>query len=215
MFGKTSYELRLAIEKITIRERYLALVTLAAVILMATQGLLMLTGLDNHQDVEDRIAATNTQIEQTRQTLTDYQAAINNPRVIALQASNADIQAQIDRFETRIRDIDQSLMSPDRMIDLLKELMERQSQLTITSINVLPVATIESNVDGASLFYQHGLKLTLNGRFEALTDYLASIEALDDQLFWDDLIIRTDNFPSLEIELNVHTLSQDEAWLNV
>ena len=106
-------------------------------------------------------------------------------------------------------------MSPDRMISLLKELLDKQSKLTLINFNVLPVVTIESNIDGGNLFYQHGLTMELEGEFEALSDYLSQIESLPLQLFWDDLVIETQNFPTLTIKLRVHTLSQDEDWLNV
>ena len=175
----------------------------------------MFTGLNNHELVLDRIAQKKSETERVKQVLVDYQAALNNPKIIALQSANRNLQENLDSLTQRIADINSRLMSPDRMTSLLKELLDKQSQLTIINFSVLPVTTIESNIDGGNLFYQHGLRMELEGEFESLTEYLSQIESLPLQLFWDDLVIETKKFPILTIKLNVHTLSQDEDWLNV
>lgn len=215
MLRKQLYSLRLLIDKISLRERYLMLVTLVALVLLIAQGTLMVTGLDKHDGVNTRIENTERQIRQIEQALVDYRAAINNPRVQSLQQSNLDIQERISNLEDRISEINDTLMSPNQMVSLLKELLENQKDLTVERFTVLPVQTVESNLDGGNLFYQHGLSMELTGSYEALTAYLSEIESLEHQLFWDDLTIETDNFPSLTIKLKVHTLSQDEEWLNV
>lgn len=212
---KQTYALRLIIAKISVRERYLALITLFALLVAASHGVLILTGMDNHEAVLNRISQKQAESERVKQLLVDYQASLNNPKIVALQSNNDDLNERIFTLEERIARISQSLMSADEMILLLKELMNKEGKLTVVSFNVLPVEVIESNVDGGNLFYQHGLNLTLSGEFEALTDYLASIEDQPHQLFWDDLIIETQNFPQLEIQLNVHTLSRDKEWLDV
>ena len=215
MFQKQSYALRLLIEKISQRERYLLLATLGALCFLIAEGLLMFTGLNNHELVLDRIAQKKSETERVKQVLVDYQAALNNPKIIALQSANRNLQENLDSLTQRIADINSRLMSPDRMTSLLKELLDKQSQLTIINFSVLPVTTIESNIDGGNLFYQHGLRMELEGEFESLTEYLSQIESLPLQLFWDYLVIETKKFPILTIKLNVHTLSQDEDWLNV
>ena len=215
MFQRISYALRLVIEKISRRERYLLLVTLTAVILLMTQGLLMVSGLDNHEVVLERIQQKKTETQRIKQVLVDYQAALNNPKVIALQNANRNLQENLNVLAQRIDDINDKLMTPDRMVLLLKELLDKQSKLTLLTFNVHPVSVVESNLDGGNLFYEHALSMELEGEFEALTEYLSDIESLSDQLFWDDLEIETQTFPTLTIKLRVHTLSQDKDWLNV
>jgi len=215
MLQKQFFALRLLIEKISVRERYLLLATLVALILALTQGVLMVIGLDKHDLVLQRIEQKKTETDRVKQVLVDYQAALNNPQVLALQNSNKKLLDDLSRLEQNIDQINDKLMSPDRMIALLKELLYKKSNLTVVKFDVLPITTIASNVDGGTLFYQHSLHIELEGQFESLTLYLDQIENLSEQLFWDDLIIETETFPILNIQLNVHTLSQNEEWLNV
>jgi len=215
MLSKQTYALRLLIDKRSVRERVLILLLISAGLLLTTLGGLVLTGLDKHSAVVERIARVKTNVELYQSTLGGLEAARNNPKIIALKNNNTDLQAQLDKLQEGIAQIDQSLMSPDRMIGLLKELLDKDSRLALVSFEVQEVTVIESELDGSSLFYQHGLNIRLEGDFEALTAYLAKIEALPSQLFWDELTIQTESFPLMRIELTVHTLSQNKDWLNV
>ena len=211
-----SYVLRLQIAKISLRERYLLLLTMFAAVMLIVHGILVATGMQSNTDVLNRIDNAKAQSQQLQQTLSDYQKAINNPSLLALQRDNAQLASSIDRLKLSINQVSERLMAPERMNALLRDLLERQTQLTLQSFQVLPVEKIQSSAENQSLFYRHGIELKLKGRFEALTAYLAAIETTaEGDLFWDDLIINTDNFPILDIDIKVHTLSQNEEWINV
>ncbi len=215
-FYQQGYALRLMLEKFSLRERYLLLITVFALILMSFQGGLMLLGLDNNEEVLNRIETQMKKSEEVQQELVDYQKASQNPQILALRNSNDDLADRLVRLKSNISDINERLMSPERMLELLRGLLENQSNLTIIEFEVLPVVDIESKVDDSSLFFQHGIRMSLEGNFEALTTYLEAIESSSDyNLFWDGLTIETEDFPRLQIEINVHTLSQNEEWLNV
>ena len=78
MFYRLSYQLRLQIEKISVRERYLAILTLAALILFLTYGALMLIGLTNNDNIQARIADRTKEIARTGQVALAYQDDENN-----------------------------------------------------------------------------------------------------------------------------------------
>ncbi|WP_320827271.1 hypothetical protein [Reinekea sp.] len=215
MFSQQAYALRLLIDRRTLRERVLILILICTGLLLMTLGGLVLSGLDKHGAVLERIVQVKTNVDLYQNTLNGLEKARNNPKLLALKNGNINLQAQLDKLQQRITQIDESLMSPDRMVALLKELLDKDSNLALVSFQVQPVTVIESDLDGSSLFYQHGLHIELEGDFDALTAYLAKIEALPAQMFWDALTIQTESFPLMRIELTVHTLSQNKDWLNV
>lgn len=215
MFRKQRYALRLMIDRISIRERVLLLATMTVLILAIAEGALWLTNRQSNDEVEQRIAQKQQETAHYETALASLKAAVNNPRIQTLTNSNNDLNIQINNLEQNISDISSKLVPPDRMITLLKELLDDQQNLSLRRFDVNPVVAINSNIDSGTLFYRHGLALELEGEFESLTDYLAKIEALPTQLFWDKLMIDTKNFPLLNIQIEVHTLSQEEEWLNV
>lgn len=215
MLNKQFYALRMQIEKLSIRERVLTITAFSALLLLAAQGIVMLAGYDQTETVQVRIEQHRNTVKQNEMILSELESSLNNPNILALQNSNRELADRIETIEERISLIDDTLMAPGRMIELLRELLEKQSQLTLLSFNALPVEVIESNVSGSQLFYEHGLEIELEGSFEALSRYLADIESLDAQLFWDKLYLETENFPKLRIQIEVHTLSRSEEWLHV
>jgi MSHA biogenesis protein MshJ len=215
MFNKQAYVLRQHIEKLSVRERVLLIAIFFAVIMLIAQGLVMLYGYDKLDPVQSRIDSKKIEDQRYKETLVGLESSLDNPNILALQRSNAELAKRIKVIEERIRLIDDTLMSPDRMSGLLNELLEQQSGLTLISFNIIPVQVIESESTGERLFFQHGVAIKLEGSFEALTSYLDTIEALDTSLFWDRLLIKTEQFPDLQIELEVHTLSRDEEWMHV
>lgn len=216
MLNKQTYSLRLLINKISVRERIIVLVLFVLLAVLIAQGIVMLLGYDKKDIIEASIQQKQEESIKYQETLKGLESAIDNPRVRALQRSNQDIEYRIERIKEQIENINEKLMSPARMSALVKELLEKQDDLTLLSFHVLPVVVIQSSsIEAENLFYQHGLAIELEGSYEALTEYLTQIEALPTQLFWDKLYIETDKFPQLRIQLEVHTLSQDEEWLHV
>ncbi len=216
MLNKQTYSLRLLINKISVRERIIVLVLFILLAVLIAQGIVMLLGYDKKDIIEASIQQKQEESIKYQETLKGLESAIDNPRVRALQRSNQDIEYRIERIKEQIENINEKLMSPARMSALVKELLEKQDDLTLLSFHVLPVVVIQSSsIEAENLFYQHGLAIELEGSYEALTEYLTQIEALPTQLFWDKLYIETDKFPQLRIQLEVHTLSQDEEWLHV
>lgn len=215
MFYKQTYALRQRIDKLTIRERLLVIITLFTVMVMAAQGVVMLLGYDKIDEVQSRIELKQKEDQRYKDTLAGLESSLDNPNIQALQRSNEELAERINTIEERISLIDETLMSPDRMSSLLKELLQKQSDLTLISFGVLPIQTITSESTGERLFYQHGLAIELEGSFESLTEYLAAIESLETSLFWDKLLIETESFPVLKIQLQVHALSRDEDWMHV
>lgn len=215
MLHKQAYAIRLLIDKFNMRERVLMISVGVGFILLLFQGLIILTGLDKHTSVLMQIDQYQQESTQIEVTLNGLKAAINNPNVIALQNSNNDLKKRIDTLSDRIGSLSDALMTPERMVGLLKDLLAAQPNLTLLSFEVLPTTEIKSNNDGETLFFEHGLVLELEGQYEALVSYLEAIEASPSQLFWNRLFVESTNFPMLKIQLRVHTLSQVEEWLNV
>jgi MSHA biogenesis protein MshJ len=215
MFSASLYKVRLQLERLSLRERYLLLIIIFSLVILIAQGILIVTGLDNHEDVITRTEQYKTETQTYQKTMADLQSAANNPRIIALQNNNQRLEETIKTLDERIDKIASLLITPERMAQILEQLLNEQQSLTLETFNVLPAIQLQSNTGAENIFYQHTIEISLSGQFESLVSYLEIIEALPEELFWDDLLINTQSFPILDIKLKVHTLSRQEEWLNV
>lgn len=215
MLAGSLYKLRLQLERLSHRERYLLLIIIFALVILIAQGTLVLSGLDNHDPVTAQTEQYQNEATAYQNALNDLESAANNPRIVALQNSNQQLEETILELDSRIDNIANLLITPERMASVIKQLLNDQSKLSLERFNVLPVVQLKSSTDVETIFYQHTIEIALTGEFEAFITYLQSIEALPEELFWDDLLINTQSFPILEFRLKVHTLSRQEEWLNV
>lgn len=152
----------------------------------------------------------------------------------ALQTGMADpnepvrvrIQRAIDaqsRLDSDIQQLAGNLVTPQSMTRMLTSMLERQSGLTLVSIeNAQPeivqrAASAEdvSATQRSQNIYKHGLSIQLEGGYLALISYLRRIESSPERFFWDQLTFTQIEWPRATITIELHTLSTDEGFVGV
>jgi MSHA biogenesis protein MshJ len=116
------------------------------------------------------------------------------------------------------------------MVQVLEHLLDTHKAITLEEIENLPVIAL-SFVDTEARekdpaadvvkpipegpLYRHGMRVTLKGRYFDLVRYLASVEQLDLQIYWDRVTLDARTYPVARVTLELHTISADEAWFEV
>ena len=131
MFSKNVYKLRLGLDRLNIRERYMLLAIVFASGILLAQGYLMLTGLDKHDSVINATKQYKEETETYQRELADLESAANNPRIVALQNSNQKLEESIEKLDTRIDKIASLLITPERMASVIRQILNKQSNLTL------------------------------------------------------------------------------------
>lgn len=210
-----TFRLRLLLDRLQPRERLLILITLILLLGFAAYGAVWYTGLSRHELVRDRIETLRNEFTANQNALLTLKEARNDPRTRRLGERNQTLRDELAALNNRIDRVTNVLIPPDRMAPLLRELLS-ENDLTLVRLEVQPAAQIQTGSgDDGVILYRHRLELDLRGRFTDLLGYLEAIEGKPWQLFWDEISIETDDYPQLDIRLRVHTLSDDEEWLNV
>ncbi|PTY39011.1 hypothetical protein BGP77_09675 [Saccharospirillum sp. MSK14-1] len=209
-----SLKLRLQLERLQLRERLLLLIATMVVLAAAGYGLGLLSGISEHESQRQRLEQLTLEHTANTAALGNLTQARDNPVVIQLSERNAALEAELAELDARMANITEVLIPPQQMVSVLRELLER-SDLTLIRLSVQPVSEVRPADVGQSALYQHKLELTLTGTFNDLTAYLSALEGLPWHLFWDRLSIETTEHPQLRIHLDVHTLSDQEVWMNV
>jgi len=209
-----SLKLRLQLNRLQLRERLLLLIALALVLAAACYGLGLLSGISEHQLQRQRLEQLTQEHDANTAALSNLSTARDNPVVIQLSERNAALENELAELDARMANITEVLIPPQQMVSVLRELLDR-SDLTLVRLAVQPVTEVRPADVGQSALYQHKLELTLTGSFDDLSAYLRALEDLPWHLFWDRLSIETTEYPQLRIRLDVHTLSDQEVWMNV
>lgn len=155
------------------------------------------------------------------------QLAIETSRVDPNEPVRVRIQRAIDaqnKLDGSILQLAGNLVTPQSMTRMLTSMLERQSGLTLVSIENTQPEIVQSATDAATNtggdqrsqnIYKHGLSIQLEGDYLTLISYLRRIESSPERFFWDQLTFTQVEWPRATISIELHTLSTDEGFVGV
>ena len=219
------------------RERLLLIGAAAAVVLMLSDALWLGPALTQFR------AAQRQQME-ARSALDALQAEIRTlaERNTALARQQ---QGELNHWRQRVRDGDSalrrhedSLVGPERMLDLLGQLLARHGEVRVRAMQSLgrsdllgpqpggaPVPALPAAAatalrapdtpPGMPSLYRHGVELVLEGGFSDLLQTLKALEALPQHVLWGSVSLRVEQHPRSVLTLRVYTISRDRHWLEI
>ena len=189
------------------------------------------------QPLEARKKNLTRQIAEARQKLKVAEALMQTKEPVG--DSHAVKRSYRDALRVRLAEIKQSMSNlqegmvpPERMARLLEDMLSRTRGLQLVSLRALPPKPFEPRgaapaspggakaakpapKDPGRVIFQHGFELTLQCTYRDLHDYLAQLERLPWQMFWNRISVQTEQYPRLRVTITVQTLSLTKAWLIV
>lgn len=208
------------------RERLLLIAAGAAVVLLLADRLWLSPAWHAYQ------AGRSVQVS-ARQQSQGLQADI---QLLQIQGTAQARQQQVElqQWRQRLRDGDtalrtheDSLVGPERMRDLLAQLLSRHGDVRLRALRSLGRSDVlgpglaaapgaaATGADAAGGLYRHGVELALEGGYADLLGYLKAMEALPQRVLWGAISLKVDQHPRSVLTLRVYTLSRDSAWLEI
>jgi MSHA biogenesis protein MshJ len=189
------------------------------------------------QPLQARKTTLERQIAEARQKLKVAEARMQTKEAVgdshAVKRSYRDaLRARLDEIKQSVTNLQGGMVPPERMARLLEDMLSRTRGLQLVSMRALPPKPYEPRgaapapqagdkaakpapKDPGRVIFQHGFELTLQGSYRDLHDYLALLERLPWQMFWNRISVQTEQYPRLRVTITVQTLSLTKAWLIV
>lgn len=180
-----------------------------------------------------------TELAQSQMQLSDMQTQISNIQqnpVVDIDRENQQnitgLNAKVQTQQQQLNDLQNNLVSPERMPALLKSLIRNDADLQLVSMKTLTPENfliqkddaLQSSTGAASsgipksseaVIYKHALALTLAGNYLDLLHYAESLQALSNQVLWENAVLTSKEHPVNELTVTVYTLSLDKTWLSI
>ena len=194
------------------RERMIMTTALVAVAIMAVDSWWLGPAFKRWSQASQKQRAEQAQVART---LADQQQSLDRQRAqdTLFKAEIAQLRERLRAREGEMRDVERSLVGPDRMLGLLEQLLARHGQLRLRSMQSLPRTEVTEG--GKALLYRHGVELSVEGSYGDLLGYLEALEAMPEQLLWGSLQLKVERHPKAVLTLRVYTLSLDRNWLEI
>lgn len=213
------------LEALSLRERAMVFAAGVAVI-----GFLLWLGLlqplvDGNRRLTARLAGHNSLLA----TLTPQTDELRRLQAVdpdaVVRDQLADIDKQLAEIEEAMVQQQGGMVAPGQMAALVKGLLGRTPGLQLVGLRTLPVAPLMAPVDSAAAanpaagvetgLYQHGLDLTLEGRFGDLLAYATRLEGQPLHVLWGRTRIDALAYPKVTMTLTLYTLSLERTWLQL
>lgn len=142
----------------------------------------------------------------------------------AARARLQGLQQQFAQLAEQLQAMQKGLVPPDKMVQLLQSILKRQGRLQLVALRTLPATGLSGQqpktdapqAEGTEkLVYMHGVEITVQGSYADVLGYLAQLEHLPWQMFWDKISLEVKEYPVATVTLTLYTLSLDKAWLSV
>lgn len=210
-------QIRDRINALSLRERVLVFLAVAAVVAFLWNALFMEplatrqeTAQEQVSNLRDRVANANDSIRQVIAARKEDPDAERRRRL-------AELEEELSQLDERLGAMTGDLVEPVRMAHVLEQILERQAGLQLISLKALAPRPLleDEELENLGNIYRHGVRLELEGSYTHVLRYLRALEELDSDLYWGRLDINMERYPRNRIVLVVHTLSMREGWIGV
>jgi len=213
------------------------------VVVFATLDNFLISPVSTRQKlISSELATDQAQI----QSLTQQINAYSNQAIIDPDANNKqhiiELNNHLKTLETQLNGLQSTLISPDKMPELLRSLLKRNGKLQLIELKTLPTKglleaeatdknTVASTVGNSGIdiqntgkqdspVFKHGVEITVEGHYLDLLEYVSDLEKMPWHVLWSKATLNEDQslgrvWPTNRLKLTVYTLSLDKTWLSI
>ena len=195
--------------------------------LLVATGFVLVVGLLDYfiiQPVRDERASTEIQIQNLRAQQINFDQQLeeltiqiaNDPAMIAEREIEGLDKAIIEN-EKRLRTFTDTLVAPQEMAAMLKDILDQQKNLKLVELRNLPVAPILSDEESDSNqdigLFRHPVRLVFQGNYSDTLSYLTKLEDMKNRFYWNRFDYQVEDYPIARVSLNIYTLSTQQWWI--
>ena len=228
--------MRTLIDDMSLRERVMVFIAAAFVVISLMQVSLL-------DPLLARQKMLSTQVIQQQERMKELQAQMQNLLQAKRDEEHSPLRQRVAQLKQQLLEQDGYLQSrrdrlvePDKMADLLKQVLNKNGRLQLVELKTLPVSLLIEKPQGADAagqttpvsrpdgqkqadtqkqIFKHGVQITVRGGYLDLVRYVTALEKLPAQMFWGEASLSVEKYPDGLFTLTVYTLSLDKTWLTV
>ena len=227
---KTWQKLAGRIDALTLRERAIIfgmaagfIIFLAFFLVLNPSNAKQRQMLQDMAAVQDQTAGVEAEIAATITAHTADPDAAERARLAGIQSQSQVLSAQLMAMQ-------QGMVPPERMTQLLGRMLRSHGGLRLKSMRSLgesnpAAATVAATTPVAAagapavpppqLLHRHGVELVVQGNYNDMVSYMDALENMQGQIFWGQASLKVETYPSATLTLIVYTINLDKKWLKL
>lgn len=220
------------IDNMSLRERAMIFVAAGFVVISLINSILLDPLLAKQK-------ALSVQVIQQQEKMKELQAAIQSllqakrdDELSPLRIRSSQLKQQLQELDDYLQNRSSRLVEPNKMADLLKQVLNKNDGLQLVELKTLPVSLLidktqagkgaaaqasgsQTQSDAQKQIFMHGVQISVRGGYPELLRYVSALEKMPTQMFWGEANLNVEKYPYSVLTLTLYTLSLDKTWLTV
>ena len=201
----------------SLRERGLIFLMVVSVLVAIIFTLFLEPQLSKQKKLSQQMTQQQDQIKSIQSQIQALEGARSVDPDAANRAKLESLRIQLVQIKALLQVKQQQLIPPDKIAGLLEDMLNRNRQLQLISLQSLPASTVTGEEEQATAvekeFFKHGVEISVRGNYFDLLDYMVQLEKLPIQMFWGKASLTVEQYPVSRLTLTLFTLSLDKPWL--
>lgn len=218
------------IDALTLRERAFIMAGLLAVTYFAWTGF-------HVQPMERQRLQMKTRQEQLSAEIAGLNATAQALLVQARTDPNEVFRSELESLKSQLAQLNRQLagttdhlVPPQQMARMLQAVLQGiqdlrlERALSLGSSPLVPEAQAAATAargkavgspgpEASGKVYKHGVRLTLQGSYFGVLEFMRKLETLEWKFFWDSVEFRIVDYPDAVVEITLYTISLDPVWI--
>ena len=218
------------IDGMSLRERVLIFAAVAFMLVAAVQVLFLDPLLAEQKKLSAQVVQYQEKMKDVRAQMEASLQAMRDVATSPLRQRLSQVKQQIADGEAYLQSRRDRLVQPEKMADLLEQVLNKNGQLQLINLQTLPATPLiekaaKPEVAGTTpastaaeldkQVFKHGVQITVRGGYLDLLQYLTALEQLPTRMFWGMSRMNVVQYPTAELTLTLYTLSLGKTWLQI
>ncbi len=145
------------------------------------------------------------------------------------RAKRTQMEAQLKALDESLAIVTARLVPPREMTRMVEQILLKNRRLEVVRIESLPPESLQQ-VGGVALpqagaatgdgtdgltAYRQGMRIELRGNYLDILSYLKELEALPWKVFWGQVSLKVEQYPTSHVALRIYTLSTQPGWIAI
>ncbi|MDO8291703.1 MAG: agglutinin biogenesis protein [Gallionella sp.] len=222
---------RTRIDDMSLRERALIFAAAGFVVISLINAMLLDPLLAEQKVLSAQVIQKQEKMKELQATIQAQLQARRDNEYSPLRMRSAQLKQQLHELDGYLQNRRSRLVEPDKMADLLRQVLKKNGGLQLVALKTLPVSlliekpqaangaeqsavTAHAN-DGQKQIFKHGVQISVRGSYPELLRYVSALERMPAQMFWGEVILNVEQYPYSVLTLTLYTLNLDKTWLTV
>ncbi len=214
------------VDAMSLRERALIFAAVAFLLISLVNALLLDPLLLQQKNIFSQVVQQQEKTKEAQAQIEALLQAKNASETSPQRKRLSQLRQELAEGDAYLKGNRERLVQPEKMADLLRQVLSRNTNLQLVALQTLPVTLLleKENVQDETAaaapvlekqIFKHGVEMTVRGNYLDLLQYLTALERLPTQMFWGKVKLEVVQYPAAELTLTLYTLSLDKTWLQV